>query len=472
MSSEPELCLGSWPGSSHGPSKRSRRQRYQSAAEVSKAVDDYLERSQGLQTGRYRGWISACRVDPEETRCSVCSDILVSRLSVAGHCEICREPICRKCWTIRSVRRCSGHAETSTDNPTTDQDPEPKPGHREPSPRKAVADWPDESEASQSPSVPQAASQKPRKVKSPAKGLVAKAPLREEEPSLEEQLQAKIALARADGRPAISAAEARVAEETLVRLVENSLESITDVRDPCRGTVLHVKDWSKAVRRTTRPSSFKYESGSSGTKRDPVAGGPKGAGLICDLRKRNWFGWLRGRVVIEVHNLAHLERFDQEGYDDQSVSRMELESLLNETARHAAEQGTWQMLILYSPTGWADEARDFATGKGSGPFRDRLVSVVLFEDDSAQFLFDEVDERLFLFKEAFSTDLDGATLEKARAFVDDYLEVHNSLSLEAVVSQLGISRKAGVRVFKILEAEDRCDLNVLEDVGMVLSSKE
>ena len=163
-----------------------------------------------------------------------------------------------------------------------------------------------------------------------------------------------------------------------------------------------------------------------------------------------------------------MDRMAAEGYDDQPVTRSEIELLLNRISRRAAESGTWHAMILFSPTDWTDEA-DFVLGKGGRAFHDRLVSVVLFEQGAGRFLFNPTDEKLLSLQEAFSMDLDEATFAKARQFVEDYFVVHNSLSLDTLVHELGLSRKAGIRVFKLLAAGGKYGVETLEEVGMVLT---
>ncbi|MFW6171170.1 MAG: hypothetical protein ACODAD_11820 [Planctomycetota bacterium] len=189
---------------------------------------------------------------------------------------------------------------------------------------------------------------------------------------------------------------------------------------------------------------------------------------MADVRKRHWLGGLKGRVVLEARGLAHMERFATEGYDDQPVNRAELESLLNKTARRAADIATWHAVIVHSPTGWTEEARQFAMGQGSRPFHDRLTSVVLFDAASTRFLMDEKDEKLLSLRDAFEAGMDEDTFDRVRRFIKDYFQLHNSLSMETLVQELGISRKAAVRAFKVLSATGAYDLNVLDEVGMVL----
>jgi len=41
--------------------------------------------------------------------CSACGRRFVSAMSVAGHCQVCSEPICSACWHVRDARFCRQH---------------------------------------------------------------------------------------------------------------------------------------------------------------------------------------------------------------------------------------------------------------------------------------------------------------------------------------------------------------------------
>jgi hypothetical protein len=110
-------------------------------------------------------------------------------------------------------------------------------------------------------------------------------------------------------------------------------------------------------------------------------------------------------------------------------------------------------------------------GKGPRPFHDRLVSVVLYEQASARFVKNETDEKLLGLKEAFAVDMDEAVLARAKQFIVDYFDCNSSLCLETLLGELGISRQAGMRVFKLLSATEAYDLETLDEVGPVLTQK-
>jgi hypothetical protein len=496
--------------------EKDRARRYQSAGEFAEAIAGYLEGSVKPTEPRVMPIQAATRQAEPYIRCSACSEIIAAKTSITGVCQTCKAPICSKCWSIRRVRYCLQHkepagpakrsvaevrrsfADLSAASPAVGDRPislqptismvvapglpqrqatAPADGPLCPAPAPAVV--PNVQPAALVPAVapPEPAPVKMVPVEQP---VIKEAPLqvaeaeepKPKEPSLEEQSREKMAQARAEGRPVVSAAEARLAEDTFLRLVENCLPSIAPITDPCRGVAIAVKSWSRSAYRRDRALQLRPGDGPEQATLPWLECGPRGAEVVFDLRKRVWWGPPQGRVLIEVRNLAHLERLAAEGYDDRPITRIDLESLLNDTSRRAAVLNTWHVLILHNPTGWTDEAKEFVLGKGPRPFHDRLVSVVLFEQGSSQFLMDETDEKLLPMKEAFSAEMHEATFAKARQFVEEYFELHNSLALETLLRELGISRKAGVRVFKVLSATGAYGLESLEEVGMVLTPKQ
>ena len=256
---------------------------------------------------------------------------------MTGLCEVCDAPICAKCWRVRGVRHCRRHA-----------------GEGKPAARERGGDATGKSEARRQ--MPSAHSPLPNAEKKelpatpvfavstalpdgvpaiqPLPGQKLLSPAAREIPprpaTPEEQVEFRIAQARAHGRPAISAVAARLAEETFLRLVENSLPSVQEVPDPLRGQSVRVRDWRKAGCRTRREIPVLPDDGAV---RPWVDRCPRGESLHYDLRWRKPLGGFRARVVIEVANLTHFDRIAADGYDDQPATRAEVETQLNATSR-------------------------------------------------------------------------------------------------------------------------------------------
>lgn len=452
--------------------------RYQNAAEFGQALDKYLT-SQAepavrvAATGPAAGFGTSGVGRTSLTRCSSCSKELASKHSVAGLCEECDAPICLTCWSVRDIRRCRRHANTGAANADLVIEAMPS---KEPSrvvgasgERAGQSSTAKDAESAARPDQPEPSDgnvvvpkeRDPNVVPSPSPQVAHK-------PSIEEI----VARGRSEGRPAISAAEASLAEETFLRLVENTLHPIQQVRDPVREVDIPVENWSRVARPMDtvekQEAVERREQGQETTldvfPLDPVA--------IFDLSKRGWVGQTQGRAVIEARNLSHMERLARDGYDDQAVSRIELERVLNDAAHRAADGQTWHMLILASPTGWTDDARAFATGRGPRAFRDRLVSLVLFDNESTSFLPNETDEKLVSLRDSFSEDMDQETLDLARDFLAKYFQLHSSISLDHLVNELGISRKGALRVFNLFSAMGAYSLETVDKAGIVLAAKQ
>lgn len=429
---------------------------------------------------------SAC-AEREFVRCAACfSELIVSKLGVAGVCLECQAPICAKCWRILGKRHCCRHTpsqnagRTPADpqaveripagivvQPTTSNQPpscgvDPRSGS--PVTRGQIA-------------APEEAHVNPRTVTATLEGGEksrdrSESPVRPIPDAAQRIANDQPAPAEAGGQAAVSSSQACLAERTFVRVVEDALQDVTEVRDPLRGITLPVQDWRR-VRSPADALSGSW-SGAGGAKvvGKSAATCPRGNAVRFDVRQRNLLGRLRGRAVVEVRNLTRVEQYAAAGCDDQPISRQELESFLNDAVRRAARAEAWHLLILASPTGWTKEAVEFATGGNPSSFRDRLVSVVMYQHTEGRFLRNETDEKLGSFRDAFSTDLDAATYAKARKIIDEHLLLRDSIELSTLVRECGVSRKAAARVFRILELSGSLCAAEIEGTGKVLLRRD
>lgn len=261
-----------------------------------------------------------------------------------------------------------------------------------------------------------------------------------------------------------------MAEQSFLRIVENVLQTIREIRDPLRDVDLRPGDWRKLRTQTHAPRGPQPAAESRSPADDSAASCPRGTVVRYDIRQRNLTGGVRGHVLVEVANLARVERFAVDGCDAEPFTQMELEVFLNTAARRAAD--AWHLLILASPTGWTDEARDFATGQGQRPFRDRAVSVVLYAADDGRFLFDPLDERLHRLRGAFSSQLEQATFQAACDFSREHLMLNESLGLDTLVRQLGLGRQMAERILRLLAASDQFSIVEIDDACKVLTRRD
>jgi len=420
--------------------------RYQSAEEFAEDVAPFVDGG-AAPAGKPEVAASAALVaDGIGTldRCGACSNVIVSRLSVGGQCGVCGAPICERCWKARSVRVCAEHAAKGHDTRKREQ-PSPAPGRA-----RCEEQLPDAQAAERVRHQPDDTGPRIKPI-GPDKGAEA-----EERPEPQP----------APGPDAVTAERARVAEETFLRLVENSVASLPAARDPLSGADIQVKNWHRLARRSSREADLRHALGLEEEAETPAAY-PLGATLTFEVKKPGLVG-RKACVVIEGHYLVRVEQFCRTGYDEEPINKMELEVFLNATARRAAEAQEWHLVILGNPVGWTEEARDFAVEPGTRAFHDRFVSVVLLDEGSAAFLYDKSDERLASYKEALFQRLDPSLVEKARGFVRSHLELNEAVSLDTFEEKMGLSRTMALRVFKRLAKTGDFKVEALDGVGTVL----
>ena len=70
-------------------------------------LDAYLNKSR-VKSGEDVGM-------PEPVVCSVCGRSYVSKMSIAGTCEVCGLPICRSCAELKNAHLCEIHALEAAD---------------------------------------------------------------------------------------------------------------------------------------------------------------------------------------------------------------------------------------------------------------------------------------------------------------------------------------------------------------------
>jgi len=451
--------------------------RYSSAAEFARAISDFLDGPAGsARPGSAWGFApaeTADRPSPRATsplgsgtfpRCAVCTETIVSKLSVAGVCPECQAPICAKCFKVRGIRHCPQHQPKKPE----ELSPSSVGAVTPPLTRPPITR---ESGPAASHEIAPTVVLAPQAAPSPLGSGAAEPAPASASPDGEQPPPAQRAeRSQAEGSK-VSARQAALAEQTFLRIVEDALHGVSQIRDPLRDFDLPVGDWRKIREQTDRLSQLRPAWGGRLPPDTSQGAFPRGVTLRHEVRQRNLTGSVRGHVLVEACNLARIERFAGDGADAEPLTQMELEGLLNTAARRAADAGAWHVLILASPTGWSPEARDFATGQGPRAFRDRCVSVVLYDAAEGRFLINSLDEKLRGLQDAFSSDLDEATFEAARQFARAHLIMNDSLGMDTLMHELSMGRRAAERVFRLLATSDDFCVVELDDACKVLAKR-
>ncbi|HUT61634.1 MAG TPA: helix-turn-helix domain-containing protein [Phycisphaerae bacterium] len=295
-------------------------------------LDAYFARQKQLMARQTRG------LKPlEGTRCAACAELIVSELSVGGHCAHCGHEICLACWSIRKVRACPTHEPFIPKNLPSVAASTPVPAHDAVQP---VAEAVDPAQAA--------------------------------------------ARLQAEGKPAITAADAVAAEEAFIRAFARRLELIDDLPDPISGTAVRL-----------RAARVKHELESAAPA--PRPGLPANRISRFTLRFGGW-GRPKACLTLEARFICRPDVLAAQGYDAEPVSDAELAAALNAISDQAAKAGCFHAVIIGSPTGFSESARAIIVDPArSAFFRDRLAAVALLDLHADVVTLDETDERFLPF---------------------------------------------------------------------------
>ena len=220
---------------------------------------------------------------------------------------------------------------------------------------------------------------------------------------------------------------AKLAEEQFIsRFRENIAESLGSatlrtsdcvdrLRDLTRGTLLR------------RELEAKYPLGKSVAIQ---------IGGTCGL-----FGKQTGRVMLTSRVMLRLERFVEQEVDNEPLSIAILHGVLTEEADAAVRSRNESVLGLFSPTGWAEAARQFVRNDppGSG-WAARSVHPILIGPRIAELFWDTRDGKLRPYVPRFC----GLTVEERKSVCRDDIQ-------RAIVIQefANLEKIAGARGFDI-----------------------
>ena len=338
--------------------------------------------------------------------CGACGNQILSELSIGGRCEFSNKPICQACWSIKKIRTCTEDAEPSAEG------------------ARAAAE-----EASKT-------------------GDAVGSTVEEQEKESVEQL-------RQQGKPVITAEDAKLSEQAFLRTFGQRLEEIEELPEPLsnikirlrKARVKHQIEETCRVNRklpANRISRFTLRVG----------------------------GWSKPKtcLTLEGRFLSRPGTIAEQGYDAEPIGDTELRALLNDVAEKAKQSGCFGVVLIGSPTGWTTNAAEMVTGiHGGKSFRDRRVAVVLEDLHTDEVFMDKSDKRLWAYWQLIAPAAYTAKVAACVEQVGEILSRKNSVSAKDA-GRICKADESWVRAaFLELEQTGEFSMDELPDMGLVIS---
>jgi hypothetical protein len=176
---------------------------------------------------------------------------------------------------------------------------------------------------------------------------------------------------------------------------------------------------------------------------------------------------LAGRVVL------HLECLVETDADDEPISLMELNLLLNGEKEMVQRYQRVCVLGLFSPTGWSEDAKTFIANDppGSG-WASEHVHPILIGPQVTALQWDHHNERVQPYIETFC----GLTLQERKKVCHDRLErailVQEFAGLHTIAEEMGFSQDFVREVARDMASEDqRLTVKKVSGVGWVVKKR-
>ncbi len=334
-------------------------------------LDEYFERQKeqlAVQTRR-TGLTSG-----EGRRCGACGASLVSEFSIAGKCELCELSICQACWAVRKIRRCAAHGAGKTTAAVTRSD---------------------------------------------ADDGVDGVPVEPSRPHLGSMVERL----RREGRPVVTADEAKLAEEAFVRAFAQRLEHVNELPDPLAGLAVPL-----------RLARVKHvmEAGTRG-----AVHGPANTISRFTLRIGGW-GKPKGGLVLEARFLARTDVLETQGYDGEPLGEVELNPVLDDLRKRAGKEDRFHVVSIGSPTGWSEPAVKIITQADHGSaFRDKRLGIGLWDLHADHVHLDENDDRLLAFWPLLAPARLARELTRIREQLTELVSRYDCVSLDYAAQECG-----------------------------------
>jgi hypothetical protein len=252
---------------------------------------------------------------------------------------------------------------------------------------------------------------------------------------------------------------AKLAEEQfIIRLKENICAEL-DV-----GT-LHISDCVNHLRDITNGTLL---------RRELETNYPVGKGVVVRIHsKPGLFSKDQLQIVLTGKVIVRLDRFVEGSGDNESISLSELDSMLSKESDLANRNRYESILGLYSPTGWAEEAKAFVLNDPPGTgWASNTVHPILIGPAITELVWDTRSEKLSKYVQYFW----GLTLEERKKTCQD--EIHRAIlvqefaNLEKIAQRRGFDLDFVKRIAKELASGSK-ELSVarVSGVGWVLKKK-
>ncbi len=275
-----------------------------------------------------------------------------------------------------------------------------------------------------------------------------------------------------DGPVRVRASQARLREINYLNRLRSRIRQIESLAHPQNGMLLTIDNWEDLLK--------------SGDERATVLR-LKGK-VMLDTRETSeqplnaWIQYLYkpakdedfDPLIIEIRVLSRLGVMVTAGLDTYPLDEEDLEQALIQASDSLPNDGSFKLLVIASPTGWTQAAREIVSGsKTQSSFAHENLLVYLFDMQSNNLIYPLKDIRSVQYAELFNPALLSEEALDAEMEIENLMleKGHSSLTLLYAAKELPFSELVLLETFKRMTAKGNYQLVELEDIGLAILKK-
>lgn len=290
-------------------------------------------------------------------------------------------------------------------------------------------------------------------------------------PAKEEKLERmQESLARGEISLLVKASAARLLEINFLNRLQARIERISNLIHPLSNELLSINNWDELRKTGDERTQVMRMLNKVMLDSETLARTPLNTYLAYTLPapKR-----LKGSAVrIHLQVISRLAAMLKDGYDTAPLEADDLQPWLARFSETCHKDQVFCMLVLASPTGWGQEARQVIQGKSAGSaFMHRNMLVYLYDLPQGEMIYNAFDERLPAYAELFIPLLPAEQLDEVQQAIQKELVQFTSLPLDYAAQILPYSPALLRQAYERLAASGRFTLSETPEYGLVIVRK-
>lgn len=272
-----------------------------------------------------------------------------------------------------------------------------------------------------------------------------------------------------EGPVRVRASQARLREINYLNRLRSRIRQVESLAHPRSGKLLSIPNWEEILKVGDERATLLRLKGK----------------VLLDTREtseqplNSWLQYLyklagsepTEPLIVEIRVLSRLDVMVTIGVDTYPLDERDLEQALIQASDSMPNDGSFKLLVIASPTGWTQSAREIVTGSADqSSFSHEDLLIYLYDMQSNDLIYPLKDIRSAQYAELFNPALLSEEALDAELEIENLMleKGHSSLTLLNAAKELPFSELVLMETFRRMAAKGNYRLVEMEDIGLAI----